>query len=150
MSESFRAALGRRVVSRATAHELGTVAHLLTTVDCHQVATVVIGRGKKAQLVDWVDLSGFGADAVMVGDESALRSPRDDRERRAGAGKLEVLGTRVLTEAGNELGVVDDISFDPSSGTVELLLVGDLHVGADTVLGAGSYAVVITVPPDPV
>lgn len=150
MSESFRGALGRRVVSRATAHELGAVAHLLTSVDCRQVAAVVIGRGKKAQLVDWVDLSGFGVDAVMVGDESALRSPSDDRERRAAAGKLEVLGTRVLTEAGNELGVVDDISFDPAGGAIELLLVGDRHVRSDTVLGAGSYAVVITVPPDPV
>jgi hypothetical protein len=58
-------------------------------VDAQQrrVAAVVIGRGKKAQLVDWAQLSGFGPDAIMVVDEDALRPPADDRERAATEGK---------------------------------------------------------------
>ncbi len=149
MSESFRSAVGRKVVSRATAHQLGVVDRLLTTPDCHQVASVIIGRGKKAQLVDWAQLSGFGADAVMVTDESALRPPGDDREQRAANGKGELFGSRVLSELGNELGIVDDIVFDPASGAVEVLAVADRQVPADAVLGAGTYAVVVSAGQDP-
>ena len=142
MSDSFRQAIGRKVVSRSTAHELGSVSHLLTTTDCRRVTAVIIGRGKKAQLVDWDQLSGFGADAVMVGDDAALRDPGDHREQAAAQGKLELVGKRALSELGNEPGVVDDVTFDPVTGAVEELAVGDHRIPADAVIGAGSYAVV--------
>lgn len=148
MSDSFRQAVGRQVVSRATAHKMGTVGHLLVSPDGRQVAAVVIGRGKKAQFIDWPELTGFGADAVMVGDESALRPARDDRERAAASGKLNLLGKRALTELGNGLGVVGDVTFDPKSGAVELVQVGDQSVPADAVLGSGSYAVVVAASQD--
>lgn len=143
MTESFRQAQGRRVVSRATARELGTAAHLLVAADCRRVAAVIIGRAKKAQLIDWAELSGFGPDAIMVGDESAVRAPADERERAAAAGKLEMLGRRVLTEAGNEIGYIDDVLFDAASGALDALVVGDRHVPGDELLGVGSYAAVI-------
>jgi len=148
-SESFRAAVGRKVVSRATAHELGPVAHLLVTPDCQQVAAVIIGKGKKAEIVDWLQITGFGADAVMVSDESALRPPQDDRERAAANGKLELLMKRTLSELGNELGSIGDVTFDPQSGVVETLKVDERPVPADAVLGAGSYAVVVAASQDP-
>ena len=80
MSESFRQAIGRKVVSRASANELGSVRQLLVDAQQRRIAAVVIGRGKKAQLVEWQQLSGFGPDAIMVVDEGALRPPADDRE----------------------------------------------------------------------
>jgi len=30
---------------------------------------VVVGKRRKARLIDWQDLSGFGPDAIMVADE---------------------------------------------------------------------------------
>ena len=60
MSESFRQAMGRKVVSRSSAKELGAVGHLLVEAQQRQIAAVVIGKGKKARLVDWAQLSGFG------------------------------------------------------------------------------------------
>ncbi|MDQ6614977.1 MAG: PRC-barrel domain-containing protein [Actinomycetota bacterium] len=149
MTESFRQVLGRKVVSRATAHQLGTVGQLLTTVDCRRMAVVIIGRGKKAQLVDWAQLSGLGSDAVMVSDESALRSPIDDREQKAADGKLALIGRRTLSELGNELGTVEDIMFDPATGVVETLTVAARPIPAEAVLGAGSYAVVVAASQDP-
>jgi uncharacterized protein YrrD len=143
VSESFRQALGRKVVSRASAHQLGTVAHLLPAADCRTVAAVVIGRGKKAQLVDWDHVSGFGADAVMVADDAALRAPSDHREHSAASGKLELLGKRTLSELGNELGPVIDVLFDPVSGVIETLAVAGRQIPAEALVGAGSYAVVI-------
>jgi uncharacterized protein YrrD len=149
VSDSFHHARGRKVVSRSSAHELGTVSHLLVTVDCRQVTAVIVGRGKKALLVDWSQVSGFGADAVMVTDESSLRAPGNDREQAAADGKLEMIGTRALTESGNELGTIDDIVFDPTNGAVTSLNVADRLIPADSVVGSGSYAVVVAASQDP-
>jgi len=141
MSDSFRQARGRKVVSRATAQALGTVGHLL--IDAGRIVAVVVGQGRKAQLVDWAGVSGFGPDAVMVADEAALRPPADDRERAAADGKLEIVGVRALTELGTGLGTVDDVTFDPQSGALESLRVGDREIPAAALLGVGSYAAVI-------
>ena len=149
MSESFRDAVGRKVVSRGSAQELGALNHLLVDEQQRQVASVVIGRGKKAQLVDWDQLSGFGPDAVMVADETSLRVPADDRERAAAEGKLELVGKRTLSELGNELGPIDDVTFDANSGALEDLVIGDRRLPAGSILGSGSYAAVLDKSQDP-
>ena len=89
----------------------------------------------------------------MVVDEGALRPPADDRERAAGDGKLELLGKRALSERGNELGEIDDVTFDADTGALEELLIGDRRIPAGSLLGSGSYAAVLsgsaeTVSPD--
>ncbi len=119
------------------------MSHLLVDARQRRIAAIVIGRGKKAQLVDWAQLSGFGPDAVMVSDEAALRPPSDDRERAAAAGKLELVGKRALSDRGNELGELDDVTFDADSGVLEDLLIGARRIQAGSVLGSGSYAVVL-------
>ena len=143
MSESFRGSSGRKVMSRASANEVGAVGHLLVDAQQRRVAAIVIGHGKKAQLVDWAQLSGFGPDAIMVVDEAALRPPADDRERAAVEGSLELVGKRALSERGNELGQIDDVTFDAATGALEDLLIGDRRVPAGSLLGNGSYAAVL-------
>jgi sporulation protein YlmC with PRC-barrel domain len=143
VSESFRGSSGRKVMSRASANEVGSVGHLLVDAQQRRVAAIVIGHGKKAQLVDWAQLSGFGPDAIMVVDEAALRPPADDRERAAVEGSLELVGKRALSERGNELGQIDDVTFDAATGALEDLLIGDRRVPAGTLLGNGSYAAVL-------
>lgn len=143
MSDSFRAATGRKVVSRASAQDVGTLGHFLVDATERRIAAVVVGRGKKAQLVDWEHVSGFGADAVMVSDEGALRSPSDDRERAGADGKLDLVGKRVLTDRGNELGTLDDVTFDPETGVLQTLRIGGREMPAPSLLGGGSYAVVV-------
>ncbi len=130
-------------MSRASANKVGSVGHLLVDAQQRRVVAVVIGRGKKAQLVDWAQLSGYGPDAIMVVDEGALRPPADDRERAATQGHLELVGKRALSERGNELGRIDDVTFDADSGTLEDLLIGDRRVPAGSLLGSGSYAAVL-------
>lgn len=143
MSESFRRSGGRKIISHATAKELGTVGHLLVDAQQRHVAAVIVGRGRTAQLVDWAHVSGFGPDAVMVSDEGCLRPPGDDQERAAADGSLELVGRRTLTERGNELGELDDVTFDASTGALDELLIGDRHIPARALLGSGSYAVVL-------
>jgi len=149
MSDSFRKATGRKLISRATAQDLGAVNHLLVDAVERRVTALVVGRGRNAKLVDWAQLSSFGPDAIMVADELALRPPVDDRERAAADGKLEMLGKHALTEAGNEIGRLDDVTFDPQTGTIETLLVGTREIPAGSLLGSGSYAVVLDAGQDP-
>ena len=61
MSDRFAAASGRKVVSRKSAEGLGTVAHIVVDVKRRQVASLVVGKGRKALLVDWEHVSGFRA-----------------------------------------------------------------------------------------
>jgi sporulation protein YlmC with PRC-barrel domain len=149
MSDSFRQAVGRKVVSRASAQGLGTVGHLVVDAGRRRVEAVVVGRGRNARLVDWADVSGFGPDAVMVAEEGSLRPPGDDRERAAADGKLELVGRRALTERGNELGTVADVTFDPGTGVVETLRIGERDIPADAMLGSGPYAVVLDAGQEP-
>lgn len=148
MSESFREANERKVVSRASAQDLGTVSHLLVDAGRRRVAAVVVGRGRRARLVDWAGLSSFGPDAVMVADEASLRPPGDDRERDGAHGKLEIVGKRALTDRGNDLGVVDDVTFDAATGALEMLRIGDRDIPSGSLLGSGSYAVVLDSVPE--
>jgi sporulation protein YlmC with PRC-barrel domain len=143
VSESFRRSIGRKVVSRASAKELGVVDHLLVDAERRRVAAVIIGRAKKAQLVDWAEISGFGPDAVMIGDEGGLRPPGDEREQAAVEGTLDLVGKRALTERGNELGKLDDVTFDADTGALQDLVIGDRRIPAGALLGAGSYAAVL-------
>ncbi len=149
MSVSFRQATGRKVVSGASGQDLGEVNHLLVDAEQHRIAAVIVGRGKHAQLVDWEHLSGFGPDAVMVSDEGALRAPFDDRERAAAHGNLELVGKRVLSEQGNELGTLDDVTFDPGTGAMEMLRIGDREIPAGSLLGSGPYAVILDASQEP-
>ncbi|HWF50025.1 MAG TPA: PRC-barrel domain-containing protein [Solirubrobacteraceae bacterium] len=148
MSERFTAATGRKLVSRASAEALGTLSHLVIDVPKRQVTSLVMGKGRKARLVDWDEVSGFGPDAIMIADESALHEPRDDHESAAGGGKLELVGKRVLSDMGNELGAVTDVVFDPASGAIETLVIGEQEVAASSILGVGSYAAVVKAPRD--
>jgi len=143
MTDTFRALVGRKLVSRASAANLGNVSHLLIDADRRFVAAVITGKGKKARLVDWSNLSAVGPDAVMVSDDAALREPANEREHAAVDGELELLGKRALTEHGNQLGTVADVVFDPNTGALEHLRVGEREIPAAALLAAGSYAAVL-------
>ena len=85
----------------------------------------------------------------MVSDEGALRPPGNNRERAAADGKLELVGKRALTETGNELGTIDDVTFDPDTGAVETLCISDREIPAGSLLGSGAYAVVVDATQEP-
>lgn len=145
MSERFATSRGRAVVSRASAENLGELAHIVVDATSRKIESLVIGKGRKALLVAFGDVSGFGPDAVMVTDESALRPPRGDREQAAADGKLELLGKRAMSDMGNDLGTVTDVVFDPVSGAIEALFAGANEQPAASLLGVGSYAAVLRV-----
>jgi sporulation protein YlmC with PRC-barrel domain len=140
---TFKSSLGRKVVSASSAEVLGELSRLVVDVNERRVTTLVIGKGRKALLVKWESVTGFGPDAVMVTNDDAAHVPADDQERAATQGALDLLARRALTELGNQIGEVDDVEFDPSTGGLQNLVVGSEKYPATTLLGVGPYAAVL-------
>lgn len=137
-------ALGTTVLSRDDAEVLGRVRHLVVDLDTRRIAALHIdGRRKKALLVDWDALSGFGPDAVVVGPGDALRGPADDRELAMVSGDLDWIGRRVLTDQGNDVGRVTDVEFDPASGALTALVTDEGSHDAAQLRALGPYCVVV-------
>jgi sporulation protein YlmC with PRC-barrel domain len=143
VSDSFKAAIGRKVVSRASAEEVGRLEHLVVDVAARRVACLVVGKGRRGRLVDWEHLSGFGPDAIVIDDEASLRPAEEPWEKAAAHGGRGLLGMRALSELGNEAGKVDDVVFAPDSGEISGIVVGPREHPGEALLGAGSYAVIL-------
>jgi sporulation protein YlmC with PRC-barrel domain len=143
VSDRFQAAIGRKVVSRASAEELGRLSHLVVDVGRRHVAGLVVGKGRRARLADWEHLSGFGPDAIVIDDEASLRPAEEPWEKAAARGDRGLLGMLALSEHGNEAGRVDDVVFEPETGEISGIVVGAREHPGATLLGAGSYAVIL-------
>jgi sporulation protein YlmC with PRC-barrel domain len=139
--------LGRKVVGVDDASTLGTVSGFVVRPDEPQLAALRLRRpGGRGTLLPWTRVRAVGADAVM-----AVASPDStDEEESAGPALSrhavkhgEVLGKRVLTDLGDEVGEVTDAGFDPESGALLSVLVGDQALDAGRMTGLGSYALVL-------
>ncbi|MFJ9543010.1 PRC-barrel domain-containing protein [Streptomyces sp. NPDC101225] len=64
--------------------------------------------GPKRQALPWDSVAGLGPHAVMIQDERALKD-RDEVADPAEAAGGDVLGARVLTDTGTDLGQVTDV-----------------------------------------
>lgn len=136
---SFKEAKGRPVVSRSSAERLGRVGSLVADGSARRVAAVLMGSGRKASAIEWGRVAGFGPDAVVVDDGDGA----DDQDLKSG--RLDPLGKRLLTDHGDEVGVVDDVEFDPDTAALTAVLSDQGHrIGAQLLRGIGSYAVVVS------
>ncbi len=65
------------------------------------------------------DIHSLGEDAVIIHDPTALLAPSRVRAAEAGArGPEKIIGKRVITADGRDLGTVDDIVIDATAGKV--------------------------------
>jgi sporulation protein YlmC with PRC-barrel domain len=141
---SLRSLLGIKSVSRTTAADLGPVNGALVDAARRRVVAWCVGKGRHARMVDQSHLSGVGAAAVVVEDESFLRSPAGDAEKALAKGRLGLIGAPLLTVAGNSAGEVYDADLDPASGELYWLRSATATIPADRLVGYGSFAAVIT------
>ncbi|MGO9754615.1 MAG: PRC-barrel domain-containing protein, partial [Solirubrobacteraceae bacterium] len=65
------------------------------------------------------------------------------REHDAASGKLDAVGKRAVSDMGNDPGTVTDVLFDPETGAIESIVIGDREEPAASLLGAGSLAVIV-------
>jgi uncharacterized protein YrrD len=140
----FSQARKRNVVNTATATRVARVDGFIVFPGPARVALLRLGKVSGAgTLLAWDDVQGFGPDAVTIATEAAIRPARDGLEQRAEDNDLEILGKRVLTERGMELGAITDVDFDPESGAVMALITKTEAIVGDRLIGVGGYAVVV-------
>jgi uncharacterized protein YrrD len=143
---SLRAALGIPVVATSTAEQLGTASGVAVDPERARITAVHVGGSKgAARFVAWEHISSFGADAVMVDDTDAAHEGSGPAEDRVANGRGDILDKRTLSDAGDNLGTVDDLEFDAADGRIQQLQVGAQTIASDRLLGIGSYAVVVRV-----
>ncbi|MFI5763122.1 PRC-barrel domain-containing protein [Streptomyces sp. NPDC051563] len=140
----FSQTKGRAVVALVTAETLATVTGLAIAPTPARIAALRL-KGKGAgTLVKWSDVQTLGPDAVTVRSADNIRT---DSDTSVPADKHhDPIGKRVLTETGQDMGLLHDIDFDETTGHVQHLIVGGQEIPGDRLLGAGTYAVVIAAP----
>lgn len=142
----FSAAKGRKVVSTSTAATVGQVHAFVVDPQADAVIALRLRKTSGGDALKWSDITGFGEDAVtvaqaeLIAEAGAAVATRSEKAHR-------VLGKRVLTVAGDELGEVDDVEFDPTTGAVTALVLDDGELARGRLVGVGSYAVVVAVEP---
>lgn len=139
---------GRKLVDTSSADTIGKVDGFLLDPATRTVVGLEFKKTDHGSVVRWTDLTGVGADAVTVTRADALGEPEGPLADLVGKDR-QVLKKRVLTDAGEDLGPVHDIDFDPQSGALLELVVGGKKkhrrpVAGSRLLGVGSYAVVVT------
>jgi len=135
---------GEKVLSRGSAEQVGALRHVVVDPAAGRIVALhVDGRKKKAQLVDWDQVVGFGPDAIVVEGEDALRSPAGDHELEVASGKLDLVGRLVLDDAGDALGTLSDLEFDEETGALEALVVGEHRCDPGRLRAIGPYCVIV-------
>ncbi|MBA2336983.1 MAG: PRC-barrel domain-containing protein [Acidimicrobiia bacterium] len=131
----------RPVLDTGSAAEIGRVDGFVVDAAMHRIHALRIGKYKGGSILRWDDVQGFGPDAVTIRSQETVRQPGDALDESG-----DLVGQRVLSDAGFDLGAIDDVEFDPDSGDLQRLILGDRNIDAATLLGAGSYAAVVRQP----
>lgn len=142
----FSHALRRPVMSISSATSLGTVSGFVVDVKKPQV--VALQLTGTDQVVNWNRVEGFGPDAVTVADDEAP-GEQHGRVQALSDQRFALMDKRVLDDAGNETGTVQDVDFDPDSGRVVALITSTGSIDGDRLLGCGSYAVMVRAVSEP-
>jgi uncharacterized protein YrrD len=135
---------GRPVLSRATAETVGELKHVVVDVGAHRITALHVGgRRRKAELVAWPDIVGFGPDGIVIAGEDVLRAPADPHEQAVVGGELDLDGRLVLGDDGNAAGALTDIVFDEATGEITAIVCGDDEIAGSLLRAVGPYCVVV-------
>jgi uncharacterized protein YrrD len=102
--------VGMPVLSRTSGNKLGEVYDLY--IDPAQgilMGITIKAPNGKLGGIDYTNIYSFGKDAVMVNDESQITVLNDEWVEQHPHAKKHLIGTNVMTEAGNHLGEIGNI-----------------------------------------
>jgi sporulation protein YlmC with PRC-barrel domain len=132
----------RRVFATTTATTVGQVDDLVVDPHGRAIAALRLDGARHGDTVHWADITGMGPDAITVASPDAVRDA-EGRTAELLAGGYRILGKRLLTDAGDDIGRVMDIDFDPRTGSIRELVTTDGRVDGGRLLACGSYAAVV-------
>jgi len=113
---------GLPVITKDTGKKVGDVEDLVLDRQGSQVLGILIdeaGWFKEAMVVAWPSFRAVGLDAVIIDEEASVRKASEVPEMSEILGGGNVLiGLRVETTDGRELGKIEEFYFDPATGAV--------------------------------
>ncbi len=143
-TDTFVHVQGRDVVAADSAESIGSVKGFVLDGCGRKIEAIhVDGHGKKATILDWSAVKAFGADAVMAVTGADLSTIDNEHQRAAVRGVVTMLGARVLTVDGREVGAVTDVEFDTDSGIVVRVVTDRGLIEPGQLRSLGSYALVV-------
>ncbi|MGW6026732.1 PRC-barrel domain-containing protein [Streptomyces sp. NPDC055099] len=142
--------LGHPVIGADDARPAGEVAGLGIDPRTRRITELYL-RGAKngGDSVPWAQVRGMGPDAVII--ENAAAAAEAVRGGSHSRAHKRLLGKRVLTDFGEDIGTLTEVTFDPETGDVGDLYVGREQVPGSRLVGLGPYALVLgaEIPPTP-
>ncbi len=114
---------GLLVVTRDTGKKLGKVEDLVLDRQGSRVLGILMdeaGWFKEAKVVAWPSFRVIGLDAVIIDNEASVKKASEVPEMsEVLEGGNVLIGARVSTTDGRELGKIEEFYFDPETGVVQ-------------------------------
>lgn len=113
--------IGRAVVVREGAQEVGKVKDLILDPAGRQVLGFVVAEGlfKATKVAPWASVQAIGPDSVIVAAATSIVKSAELPDIQAVLEKdLSISGVKLQTTAGKDLGKIDDVQFDEHTGAV--------------------------------
>jgi sporulation protein YlmC with PRC-barrel domain len=139
----------RPVMDVATATTVGRIDDVVVDPSTRQLVGFSLRKTPgKASWLAWDRLKALGADAATIDNVEALTEGPDEEVPPA-LKHGKVIGGIVLTNQGLNLGNLVDVEFEADSGSVTSLVLDSGRIlPADGLIGIGTYAMVVSHPPD--
>ena len=116
-------AAGLLVITRDTGKRMGKVEDLVLDRQGSRVLGILVdeaGWFKEAKVVPWPSFRVIGLDAVIIDDETNVKKASEVPEMsEVLEGGNVLIGSRVATTEGRELGTIEEFYFDPQTGAVK-------------------------------
>lgn len=138
----FSEASGRKVVSTSTAETVGQIADFVIDPQSHSLVALTLKKTDHGDTLLWRRITAFGADAVTVPAAEVIIDDNDAVAELSGKDQ-RLIGKRVLNSAGEDLGPVADVDFDPDTGRLVALTLTTGTIAGDGLIAIGSYAAVV-------
>ncbi|HEX3031712.1 MAG TPA: PRC-barrel domain-containing protein [Bacillota bacterium] len=117
-----RKVTGLPVLEREQGSTLGAVRELLYDDEGRRVEAVLLEEGswfKGAKVVRWGDVLDVTENGVTVPSQTVIQDTREEKELADLSKHRQGLrGYKLINDAGEELGIIEDILFDPVTGHV--------------------------------
>lgn len=153
---SYKKIIGLPVLIVKDGKEIGTVEEFIVDFDNGKLMGLVLSSGilVKDRIVRVEDVSEFGKDAIMIPHDQVIKSLKvvgilKDLLNK----KIKIIGNKVITQSGEELGNVKDYEVDMasnklvklivSSGILKDLFKGELIITANNIISIGQDAIVV-------
>ncbi len=132
------------MIATDTAESIGEVKGFVLDGGGRRIESIHIdGHGKRSTLLGWSSVAAFGADAVMASSATDPATIENDHQKSAVKGTVTMIGTKVLTVRGRQIGMVEDVEFDTESGEVVRVVTAHEAIEADRLRALGSYSLVV-------